>query len=233
MVLKSVLSVSSSPDPHTAARPDSPTIIFVAGHPRSGSTWQFNAIRLLLERVGTDLHSCWIGDYRAGSDKPVHLVKVHAPEDLVVDPDLVFVTERDIAESLVSLARMGWIDDGDRGSLARQHQSLLRQRGFWRRRATHVTDYAAIREAPERELADISATLGITPDDADLAQVAGALENLSSPRPGDTIDPVTHLHPGHRLSDLDDVARAEALRLRDWVEDYLSGWTETDLPGQG
>ena len=220
--------MSNSPDTIAQGASPRPKIIFVAGHPRSGSTWQFNAIRLLLERAGTDLLACWIGEYRAGSPQQVHLVKVHAPEDMVTDPDLVFVTERNVAESLVSLARMGWIKDGDRASLENQHHSLLRQRAFWRRRACHVTQYTAIGATPERELAEMALELGLSLDTTDIAWVAGELDSLSSPAPGSSVDPVTHLHPGHRLSDLDAGARAEAHRLRYWVEDYLSTAADPD-----
>jgi hypothetical protein len=220
--------VSNSPDITGQDAGSRPKIIFVAGHPRSGSTWQFNALRLLLERAGVDLHACWVGDYRAGAVAPVHLVKLHAPEDMVTDPDLVFVTERNVAESLVSLARMGWIKDGDRASLESQHQSLLRQRDFWRRRASHVTDYATIGAAPEREITEMAAKLGLTLDAAELARVAEELEALSSPGAGASVDPVTHLHPGHRLSELDASAKAEALRLRSWVDAYLSEVADAD-----
>lgn len=222
--------MNSSPDTDASGPASRPKIIFVAGHPRSGSTWQFNAIRLLLERAGVDLQACWIGDYQVDDPRPVHVIKIHDPKDMLVDPDLVFVTERDLAESLVSLTRMGWITVGDTASLAEQHGSVLRLRDFWRKRADHVTDYAMIKEAPVPELSAISDRLGIATDLQDLALVANELEGLSAPRSGETVDPVTQLHPGHRLSELDEAARAEVRNLQGWITAYLAGLGERADP---
>ena len=37
-----------------------PLCILVAGVPRSGSTWAFNAARLLLRDAGVTLHAAWV-----------------------------------------------------------------------------------------------------------------------------------------------------------------------------
>ena len=53
-------------------------IILSAGMPRSGSTWLFNAARLLL-RANGEPSSGWIGDWSSLPRKPVLLLKVSEP----------------------------------------------------------------------------------------------------------------------------------------------------------
>lgn len=52
--------------------------IAVAGIPRSGSTWQFNAARLLIEDAGIDHWSGWIEDF-GDTRAPVKLVLIPEP----------------------------------------------------------------------------------------------------------------------------------------------------------
>ena len=52
-----------------------PQLILSAGIPRSGSTWLYNAARLLLSAGGQDsLEAAWIEDYDRESPAALHLV---------------------------------------------------------------------------------------------------------------------------------------------------------------
>ena len=88
-----------------------PFVILIAGMPRSGSTWQFNAARLILNRKHPAIFSGWCADYDPATKEPVHLVKVHTPEQVRFDYSLVLTTKRDLLECIGSSKRMGWLKD--------------------------------------------------------------------------------------------------------------------------
>ena len=59
-------------------------LILIAGMKRSGSTWMYNAVRLMLKDAGKDVYGCWIDDYDESNTAEFHVVKTHKwDKDLV------------------------------------------------------------------------------------------------------------------------------------------------------
>lgn len=85
-----------------------PVVIVAAGAYRSASTWQYNAIRLILEHAGQTVeYGGWRGEYQEWEELPscdVLLVKEHKYyNDLGERANMIFTTERNWFE-----ARKSW-----------------------------------------------------------------------------------------------------------------------------
>lgn len=173
-----------------------PHTIVIAGVPRSGSTWLFNAARRLLEVSGADLHAAWIEDYEAGSLAATHLVKVHQPRQLTFEPELILTTRRPPEARIASVIRMGWIaNEPDEIRRAwKNHQTLY---DHWQARSDLEIDYDEIMNAPAAALARIAAVLRLEMAPAALETVAAELAQMKAPESGH-YDPNTLLHPRHR-----------------------------------
>ena len=166
--------------------------------PRSGSTWLFNAARLLLARSGQSVRSAWVADYDPGAAPAcaVHLVKLHWPEQLVFPSDLVLTTRRDIADCVASLVRMGWVGDDPAAirAAALRQQIVYRH---WQERSRLEVLYRDILGAPAGEVQRIAACLGVTITGSQAGELAARLAAMTPPDAG-SFDPVTLLHPRHR-----------------------------------
>ena len=86
-----------------------PLCILVAGVPRSGSTWAFNAARLLLRDAGVTLHAAWV------ADRPADDLAVFEHERHVVGAHF---------EDRAAAAAAGFVDAaGERGAFAAHPRS--------------------------------------------------------------------------------------------------------------
>lgn len=186
-------------------------IILVAGVPRSGSTWVFNAARLLLTHAGRDLQAAWVADYRPDHPAPTHLVKAHRRVEVTFEPELVLTTRRPTAACLASLVRMGWLADTPEAIRERwrQHRALY---DYWQARSHLEIAYDEIVGAPQRALEDLAGVLALVPSEQDLKGIAKALEDMRAPR-GGAYDPETLLHPRHRGSGATSRSPEEILRI--------------------
>jgi hypothetical protein len=166
--------------------------------PRSGSTWAFNAARLLLRDAGVTLHAAWIADRVPDDPAPVHLIKAHQPAEVDFTPDLVLTTRRAPEACLASLIRMGWLaPEADAIRRAWAHHRALQ--AHWNAQSACEIGYDQIIGDPAPALARLARVLGLAPDATRPARVAAALASLQAPRPETQgYDPETLLHPGHR-----------------------------------
>jgi len=177
--------------------PASPHIILVAGLPRSGSTWLFNAVRLLLSEANIANHSVWVADWERDHPAPIHVVKAHRQDQVDFSPDIVLTTRRPAEECLASLVRMGWLKNEPEAirNAWRNHQSLMR---YWQSRSTLETDYSEMTGDPQRALTRLAALLRVSIPDPAILLISNELETLRAPTTKGGYDPVTLLHPGHR-----------------------------------
>lgn len=198
------------PAQETTSEAAVPQVIVVAGVPRSGSTWVFNAVRQLYSLDDRKAYCAWCADYRpqehAGCD--VHVVKLHDREQLAFDHDLLLTTERDVTEQLASLVRMGWLDKDPAGirAAAEGHLSLARH---WLSMSDCNICYEDITGRPEGAVLQLAESLGVACTLVQAQKIAARLSALSAPESG-SYDPETLLHPGHRGSE---EARKEALSV--------------------
>ena len=84
-------------------------LILSAGMPRSGSTWLYNAVRLLIENsLGSKNNfSCgWIGDWEDIPKKDVMLIKIHDfDQKIAADASTIVYSFRDIRDAMASSSR--------------------------------------------------------------------------------------------------------------------------------
>ncbi len=172
-------------------------IILVAGVPRSGSTWLFNAVRRLLETSGMEPHAAWFSDWNRSNSSPTHLVKVHSPEDVDFQPDLVLTTFRPTQDCLASLVRMGWLKS-DAEAIRNRWVSHKRLHEYWKQRSSLETSYQEIICLPKIALTRIATLLGIPLDCSEYERIAEELKGMKAPVEGAKYNPTTLMHPGHR-----------------------------------
>lgn len=182
-----------------------PFVVAAAGVPRSGSTWVYNAARLLCEKAGLSCYADWCEDYRPGShaDYDIHLVKLHGKEQFTFPAHRILSSRRDLVERLASLVRMGWLEE-DPASLQRaaDHQAELAE--YWAERTDNETQYSDILERPEKAVKDIARAMDISCPDDTAADIARQLARLPVPAETDNQrghDSQTLLHPNHRATD--------------------------------
>ncbi|MFD1344464.1 hypothetical protein [Litorisediminicola beolgyonensis] len=174
----------------------SPRIVLVAGVPRSGSTWVFNAARLAARAGGLETYATWIGDYDPARRMALHVVKAHRPDDIDFEPDIVLTTWRDRAECIASLVRMNWLkyEREAIGRVWKYHDSLYE---YWDARSRLETPYDMIGSRPDLAVRGIAGVLGLDLASEQCRMIAAALQDLRAPASG-SYDPVTLLHPRHR-----------------------------------
>ncbi|MAY85108.1 MAG: hypothetical protein CML02_00020 [Pseudooceanicola sp.] len=178
--------------------PPPPLCILVAGVPRSGSTWAFNAARLLLRDAGVTLHAAWVADRVVDDPAPVHLIKAHQPAEVDFTPDIVLTTRRAPEACLASLIRMGWLAP-ERAAIRRAWAHHRALQAHWSAQSACEIGYDQIIGDPTPALARLARVLGLAPDTTRPARVAKALADLQAPRPeARGYNRETLLHPGHR-----------------------------------
>ena len=177
--------------------------------PRSGSTWQFNAARLILKRHFPAVFSGWCADYDPATAEPVHLVKVHTPEQARFDYSMVLTTRRDLLECFESSKRMGWLKEDNFFVQVLMQMHLY---NYWHERSALETDYLTIRNNPEKAILDIARALKVALTVADAMEISAEIDAIEPPaeaavRPHG-YDRVTLLHPRH-------IGKGDAARLTD------------------
>lgn len=87
-----------------ACIPDGAIVVVCGGMGRSGSTWQYNVVKRVLELLGhTDIGSGWIDDLPKFAGHAVVIVKSHGyVEPLAERANLVFTSYRDLRDVLAS-----------------------------------------------------------------------------------------------------------------------------------
>lgn len=174
-------------------------LVLSAGMPRSGSTWLYNALRLMLVQrfpAPEDLVCGWVGDIgRLPTDAACRLLKIHEWDaDLVAQADFVAWSYRDLRDAMASQHRKFG------GALSLTFADyLVRQDARWLSRADHVMRYEDMLIDPQRELIRLSQALALP--GVDPAALQQELDGLSydsdGPRNG-TYHERTLLHRDHR-----------------------------------
>ncbi len=169
--------------------------ILCAGMPRSGSTWQYNAVRILLRRAGRDFYGAWFRNYDHENPSPYHVIKTHYfHPSLIQEGALVLTSRRDLRDIAASLILRGWhtpstvIAPLERA--VADHLRLLPA-------TVHETVYERFRRSEVRELAEISSALGISLEPDVLGEVSREINGLThDPQVAPSLS-ATQLHPNH------------------------------------
>jgi hypothetical protein len=195
-------------------------VVAIAGMIRSGSTWLFNAARLL---AGDEFEAAgWHADLPERDGK--FLVKLHAPsEGWASRARLVLTTRRDLRDVAASLIAMDWGAD-----LSGAIDAAVEAHQWWADRSALEIPYEQIVGSPLGVLKSLAAVLGVRASDQVFDDVAMALSAMPTPE-GSSYDKTTLLHPGHRTgggvgrwrSDLSaPVLNTIMLKHGDWLMRY-------------
>lgn len=170
-------------------------LILAAGMPRSGSTWLYNALRLMLPQPH---HSAWVEDHKSDHPAAVHLVKLHREHQaLARRAQKIFLSYREPLGLCASLLRMGFVTREE--ELPPLLDRIVADYRFWLSRAELVIDMQWILEDPVEVLQalqrQISTDLPLPA--RSLQDLARRLDHLHYSGPL-LYDPITLLHPRHR-----------------------------------
>lgn len=121
-------------------------IILSTGAYRSGSTLQFNILRVILEQAYGDIYSSFIKEYNPKNEAPIHLIKIHEPKaDLAAKADFIFSSIRDKADIEASILRRREYDK----TLSVDHiDKYLKWWQFWALKADFIQSYKMIKDLP-------------------------------------------------------------------------------------
>ncbi len=211
-------------------------IILSAGMPRSGSTWLFNAARLLL-CASEDPSSGWIGDFACLPKKPLMLLKVHDHDPFLArHARTILYSYRDVRDALASSKRKFATEP----TLELARQWLISDRR-WREQATFVLRYESMLADPARSVRDLARALKLPVADADaVCRQLGQVEYQPARAGLGSYDRETLLHPGHvtdgRHRSWDGwLDRALVRQIEDECGDWLAenGYDEPRPSGSG
>ncbi|WP_171207247.1 MULTISPECIES: hypothetical protein [unclassified Ruegeria] len=187
------------------------TNVLIAGIPRSGSTWLYNAARLAILEAGRSVNAAWFEDYQAEKEADFQLVKVHGPDTVPLEPDITLTSQRATEDCVSSLIRMGWVSE-DPDAIRKAWADHQKLRDFWKQKSDLEVTFEDIVSAPEEAVTAIAEKIGLSLSEAQCTRVVEQLSQLSPPAEGSTFDPVTLLHPKHKRSASEHVPSAEYVR---------------------
>lgn len=202
--------------------------IISGGLQRSGSTWQYNALRFLLTEGFGEVYSAFASDYDLHDVRAVHLVKDHYFDDSVLPGpnSRLFTCFRDLRGAAGSMVRMGWLPD-DRATLLNWCGQYTRTLERLMPIVVQAMRYEWMIVDPSSVMVDMAGRLGLSRTVAGRALAALGALRPPSPIPGQSVphDPVTQLHPGHigdRLN-IDSASRISKANI-EAIEDRFQSW---------
>lgn len=158
------------------------SLILSAGMPRSGSTWLYNALRLLLleRHPGPGQLACgWVGDLARLPPAPCRLVKLHEYDaTLAAQASFVVWSFRDLRDAMASQFRKF----GTPPTLGLADY-LIAQDARWTARADHVMRYEDLLSDPAGEVQRLAQALDLHLGAAasETADSVGADASLGAP----------------------------------------------------
>ncbi|MGD9200473.1 MAG: sulfotransferase domain-containing protein [Chitinispirillia bacterium] len=151
-------------------------LIVTAGMPRSGSTWLYNAVRLLLKHNSSlDIGAGWIADFNSFMHHDVVILKIHNYEPQIANNAIrILYSFRDIRDVLASFKRKF----GGKPSLE-QAKMIIENDNKWREKALYIMKYEKMMEEQEMTLRKIAHYLGIEIKNGSCKQINRSIKNMS------------------------------------------------------
>ena len=172
--------------------------IISAGLIRSGSTWQFNCLRVIMKQADLDPSSFWVNDY--DNEQGNVLIKAHEYFGGLSDGSKVFTCERPEAEVLGSMRRRAAYlkenpDPRFNGTAnVDRYPKYYRWFRLWRAHSVYNMQYSELLDNPLKVIDDHIKALGLTGRvHSDL--ILQELNNIKLPVDG--WDASTFYHAGH------------------------------------
>ena len=159
--------------------------IICAGPHRSGTTWLYNAVRLILDPS----YACSVRFYDPSNPAENHVVKTHRYKRNL-KADAIFLSSRNWLDVGKSAIRMGLTDEAGVVDYAKRELSLC----FlpWKSHANLIVPYEKMISDKPKYIQMMADILSVKVNPIDIHK---AVENLSPPKEG--VDLLTHLHPNH------------------------------------
>lgn len=174
-----------------------PKVILSAGMPRSGSTWLFNAARLLLQSR-YKISAKWIEDFEDADlcDVDILILKIHEfiPE-WVEKADQIIYSYRDIRDAIASAERKF-----DRIPSLEQAKNLVDMDYKWKKVADFTLKYEVLFSEKESLLSELAKILDINVDKQKIKSILCELDQMSYNDPGfknDKYNMTNLLHVDH------------------------------------
>ena len=175
-------------------------IYVCAGMYRSGSTWLYNAARIILQHAGvSDLGAGWISERDTILRHRNALIKLHSYDsDLAAQADVVLTSHRDLRDVAASLFRKFKMEFSIDPIIETMHDYSC-----WSKIAAYDLQYENLLVDKLAELRKIAAVLKLTEESAELLPFEKILlaiesevfsEDRSTPR---RYDAVNLMHEGH------------------------------------
>ena len=185
----------------TAVKQTGQRLIVAAGMSRSGSTWQFNALRLLLGSSGEGVYSFWIDDWDSEKARPARtlLVKIHQISPALAEAAwCCFTCHRDLRDVAVSSADLAQAD-GYEVDIVALIREIREAHEFWARQSVLDAPYERIVADPESVLERMAAWVGVPITDVEAQRLCRTLTALTDGDvpPGNPHNPLTLLHRQH------------------------------------
>jgi hypothetical protein len=163
--------------------------IVCAGCHRSGSTWLYNAVRLIMESKN-EVYACFVTEYDPENKSQVHVIKTHNwHKSLEENADKIFTTKRDLRDIAASAIRRGLIEEEDAISYLRK--VIKKEYMPWKSHSDLEIVYEDLIINKNLQIQNIAKVLKVTVKPNDIHQ---KIENLPIP---EVFDPLTQLHPNH------------------------------------
>ena len=177
-------------------------LILCAGIPRSGSTWTYNATRLLLEakHPAATVYGCWIADYDPSRNANFHVVKIHECNDqLAIQARAIITSHRDLRDIAASAWSRGWVKNEQ--EVMRFVETAITFHTYWLELGALDVQYKTIQENPLLAIQLIAARLDVREGGGiDLSSFLARLDALPMAIPGEQLyNPITLLHDRHRM----------------------------------
>lgn len=182
-------------------------LIVAAGMYRTGSTFQFNVLRLILEELHGEenIYKCFGWEYNKGNKKPIHLVKIHQLEQSLYDnADIVFTSIRSFEGIYGSMIRNRkfHIQNGTRSVLGNAQEPWNLKRNLknfekWKEKAAYVQEFESIQDDKKQIISDCYEILsdGDKPTKTIVNRIYRKLVAIKPPEKG--IDETTLFYEGH------------------------------------
>ena len=190
-------------------------VVICAGPERSGSTWLYNAVRLLHLKAKVPCDSYWIGQLNREKleerlrAQPLAVVLVKTHEWFANYPEFIdmakhiFLTHRDLRGVVASYRRVKW-------ELALS-DAYVAEHMEWRKRCSLDLSYEEMMRNALVPLQAIAERLGFHLSQEQLAEVQSDLLQLKRSHCGNAVCQVTKLWPDHRSRDAEELqGRAES-----------------------
>jgi hypothetical protein len=211
-------------------------ICVCAGMYRSGSTWLYNAARLILQHAGIpDLGAGWISEKDVILAHQNALIKIHSYDsDLAARADVVLTSHRDLRDVAASLFRKFKIEFSTEPIL-----ETMQNYSRWAEIAAYDLHYERLLVDKMAELRNVAVALKLTPSAVSALPLEEILSEIEGEQFADDrstaqrYDAVNLLHEGHVTDGRhgswkgcvpDDIVRAIETEFADWMREqgYLA-----------